>query len=296
MYQKLTIVGKTWYIKTYTKSPPIYVYRSKKKRKIDKTSLTFRRRFSVSRTRNTLRNILSATLGNINETPTLITFTTLHGAPIKQAYRWLTRFYQLVSYHQKSKPVYVCVPEFQSRGAIHFHCLVWGISQNVTDKERDRRTLQNLWRRGYVDCVKTDGSGALAWYLVKYFDGVFSDSRLSGEKAYVASRSVSRPIVYKGIDAFKWDFGHGPMEDLAVENNLTCIKERAYSTQWLGEAIYKTYIPINEIHAKSADPNNRLLTRNPDTRVQGETVDDGGQERYIENPYFQDQRDGHNEA
>lgn len=71
------------------------------------------------------------------------------------------------------------VPELSPRGRIHFHGLIFNVSQEWGDskkgkkyisygRERKDRLFQKLWRVGFVDVLKTDGSPRLATYISKY--------------------------------------------------------------------------------------------------------------------------------
>lgn len=77
------------------------------------------------------------------------------------------------------------VPELSPRGRIHFHGLLFGVSQEWGDKyyrkskrskrvcvfygrERTERLFKKLWQVGFVDVEQTDGSDRLAGYLSKY--------------------------------------------------------------------------------------------------------------------------------
>ncbi len=71
------------------------------------------------------------------------------------------------------------VPELSRKGRIHFHGLLFNLPLHLGDTrkgrriveygtERESRTIASLWGEGFVDVRKTDGSGALAFYLTKY--------------------------------------------------------------------------------------------------------------------------------
>jgi len=141
---------------------------------------------------------------------------------------------------------YICVPEFQRRGAVHFHALIWGISEAEVIAERSTRVVAALWGQGYIDLVMTDGSQKLATYLSKYMAKNFMDSRLFGRKLYIASRNIQRPIIDKM--AVLGQYFHGGLEGVPDLSTGEVLRESEYQTQWLGRANYKRYL-INPIHA-----------------------------------------------
>lgn len=80
---------------------------------------------------------------------------------------------------------FLFVPELSPHGRIHFHGLLFGVSQDWGDKyfrkskrskrvcifygrERSERLFAKLWQVGFVDVEQTDGSDRLAGYLSKY--------------------------------------------------------------------------------------------------------------------------------
>jgi len=132
----------------------------------------------------------------------------------------------------------ICVAEFQQRGAVHFHSLLWGIPPGVFATERSNRTIARMWGRGFCDIVKTDGSEKLSSYLSKYFVKSFSDPRLFGRKAYIATRNVLKPRVFK--DTLLAPFFYGQIEGADLSTALL-LRSSEYETQWLGRAIYKRY-------------------------------------------------------
>lgn len=134
---------------------------------------------------------------------------------------------------------YIAVPEYQKRGAVHFHILVWGCSDEIIKNERQTRTIQNLWALGYVDIVPTDGSPKLAGYLGKYM----SKSLLSGDigfsKAYTSSRNVLRPVSFSSAQTLEIP------DDFWSGDNVV-LTERTYEVPWLGECTYQLLVKRNK--------------------------------------------------
>jgi len=138
---------------------------------------------------------------------------------------------------------YIVVCEFQQRGAIHFHALVWGIPPGVVKQERRTRLVAGLWAKGFVDLRKTDGSVRLAGYLAKYMKKMFLDQRLAGKKAYIASRNITRPVIVK--DAIIGAYFTGLVEpDLST---AVLQESREYDTVWLGRCNYQKYLTLDSV-------------------------------------------------
>jgi len=210
MYVKVIKSGDTYEIYKYEREPsPI-------KRGTRKKSLTngYRRAarrtpLNAERTRKTFIRIVRSNLSR-DERPTLITLTMRDIVSIDVAYSCLTAFHNNLRAKFGKGFRYVAVPEFQKRGAVHFHILYWGLPVEVIEHERTNRTIQNIWALGYVDCLLTDGSQKLAGYLAKYMSKSMQDDRIAGQKAYACSRNVLRPMSFSGSELFKvpddfWD-------------------------------------------------------------------------------------------
>jgi len=134
---------------------------------------------------------------------------------------------------------FISVVEFQKRGAIHFHALLWGLPSGAVGRERHTRLVASLWEAGFVDLVETDGSVKLALYLAKYFRKGLMDPRLFGKKLYTTSRNITKPKIDK--DAL--------LSDYPEISTATVLQKKEYSTQWLGMVDYKQY-EINSYDSK----------------------------------------------
>jgi len=203
--------------------------------------------------------------------PALITLTMRAIVSIEEASPYLTVFFQTLRKNHGTGFRYIAVPEFQKRGAVHYHCLVWGLPDDIIFNEtpyvawckktyrqhslvrryvewcfeksfdpresRGTRYLQACWARGFVDCVPTDGSPKLAGYLAKYMSKAMQDERLGGKRAYYPSRNVLRPMLANTaqfLDHSKLIWG--------VDNEL--ITSREFDTVWLGRCLYRMYKPV----------------------------------------------------
>lgn len=132
---------------------------------------------------------------------------------------------------------YVCVPEFQKRGSIHYHLLLFNFPEDLVLSERNTRFLAKMWGNGFVDIVSTDNSPKLAFYLAKYMSKNLSDDRLNGKKAYFCSRNVLRPCDIK--TDLQLDY---LQKEWSVDiNTLTPVYSKKYNTMWLGQCDYNVY-------------------------------------------------------
>lgn len=201
-------------------------------RKMRRKIVRDRRFDNVCRQRATFRRLVRSNLTRA-ETPALLTLTMLDIVPITQGYKSFSDFISRLRKSYGETFRYIAVPEFQKRGAVHFHVLMWGLPYETIYFERQERTLQHIWARGFLDCTTTDGNGRLITYLCKYMQKAVFDERLAGQKGYVCSRNIVRPVLLKT----KTQLGEYLRINNYVDNEVTYSKE--YDTKWLGSMSYK---------------------------------------------------------
>ena len=102
----------------------------------------------------------------------------------------------------------VFVPELSPKNRIHFHGLVFGLSQSLGNtrvrgrivswgEEYYTREFAALWSEGYLDITKTDGSPKLAHYLGKYVTKAVDESLFFGMRLLRFSRNFPHEIVVR---------------------------------------------------------------------------------------------------
>jgi len=218
-----------------------------------------RRADNIRRTVQYFRRLVRANCGG-SESPALITFTMLQVIPLATSWRLFSQFFDSFKSVSGRQVRYIAVPEFQERGAVHFHVLVWDLEDHwilhegstgtkrtrarfaswlakkgygISEIRNDRR-IQGYWRHGYVDCVPTDGAPALAYYLSKYLTQTMRDPRIGGERAFSYSRNALRPV-FTACSSFR-------DEELA---QMGAAGEpdyrREFDTEWLGRGSYEQF-------------------------------------------------------
>lgn len=121
---------------------------------------------------------------------------------------------------------YVCVPEYQERGVLHFHMLVGGVTMDdlgcvpaINQKKGSRhygkplikngKQIYNItkWTKGYSTLSVLGNKDAAKHYITKYITKQFADSRFFGKKRYYVSRNIKKPKVIKYIKPVStaWD-------------------------------------------------------------------------------------------
>lgn len=196
-----------------------------------------KRKDNAVRAQLAFRRLVMANLSG-PEHPLLVTCTYRDNqTDIRVGYRDFGAFIQALRYRFGPQFRYIAVPEFQARGAVHFHALVWGLPSHIFDTERDTRLLAGLWKQGFLYLKQTDGNERLSGYLSKYMAKSFVDHRLMNQKAYVCSRNLKRPVIHGGLSNFAMSV---MLEDAEVNPDLP-ESEKIYDTHWLGTARHRIY-------------------------------------------------------
>jgi len=189
---------------------------------------------SIRRATKSFRRIVRSNLvGPVP--PTLFTLTMYQKLSYRTSSRIFTKFIARLRRIRGSSFRYIAVPEFQSRGAVHWHLLMWGFYEEAKS-ERTTRYFSRLWQRGFVDCLTTDGHPKLSGYLAKYMSKTMSDIRLGGQRAYYTSHNVLRPMYTASGNL---SIQEVYKEELIPVDNLLTTYE--FNTQWLGRCNYQSF-------------------------------------------------------
>jgi len=268
MYTKIVRSGTLIEVYTYEKDPIPHNIRKSKKRL---HSNRRRRSTNANAARARFFRLVRSNLSD-SQVPAFLTLTMSEITTLAEGWRAFTLFSQRLRNKYHSARL-IAVPEFQKRGAVHFHCLVWGevgeacvySNQFYYDKTGKKKRkhicpedyfcefrsyrIAKLWGQGFVNYFATDGSPKLATYLAKYMQKSMRDDRLAGSKSYSASRGVMRSVSLKSPTSRYYIekeiagariTAEGEVIE-GVDNPLLPEVEKSYMTKWLGRCDYKQY-------------------------------------------------------
>jgi len=114
---------------------------------------------------------------------------------IEKANYEFTKFIQRFNYEitgQKGGYLkYVAVIEFQKRGAIHYHVMIFNLPfiKNIYDK------LKIIWPAGFFNISPIDKVRDVGFYLAKYMHKELHDPRLKKHKCYFTSKDLKQPKI-----------------------------------------------------------------------------------------------------
>jgi len=120
---------------------------------------------------------------------------------------------------------YLAVPEFQKRGAIHYHILC-NLPFTPVNK------LTKLWGHGFVFLRKVDHVDNLGAYICKYLSKDLLDSRYFSKKKFFYSFNLNRPVILvKKEDILAFTHGH-------TFGGYQVLFQKEFDTKWLGMITY----------------------------------------------------------
>lgn len=191
-------------------------------------------KFSLSRTRTNIRRI-------INSNDHLKTFLTLtfseNITELKEANYLFNQFIKRMKYKFKDFE-YLAVPEFQKRGAVHYHLLCnLGITEFKTKSELfafEKEFGKTCWKNGFVKFKAVKDIDNMGAYFCKYLGKDMFDKRAFGKKKFFRSQSLAKP--FELIGCFAWRLFQ------QLKQALKLVFEKNFSSEWAGEVEYKAYL------------------------------------------------------
>ena len=145
---------------------------------------------------------------------------------MKWANREFSKFIQRLSYNLAYKIKYLTVIEFQKRGAVHYHAVIFNMPYMPV------REVQRIWGHGFVKLNKIDNIDNVGAYVCKYMTKT-DDDRLVGQKMYFKSTGLLQPEVvtdFKTVQMWKGIFdGRKPAF------------ETEFDAPYIGKIEYKQY-------------------------------------------------------
>jgi len=198
--EKIIVCGD--YIERYEYKQPVY-WGFQNKAQSNRGSATGLERtdLSINRARQKLYKIIMSNLNDKQKNKNLFLTLTFKKniKDIKSANRDFSKFIMRLNFHVRFRTKYLAVPEFQKRGAIHYHVVFFNLPF-ITIKEMNR-----LWGKGSFKIENVRKINSLGSYVSKYLTKNTFDERLFQQKAFFTSRNLLRPVLWRDeshIDTF----------------------------------------------------------------------------------------------
>lgn len=186
---------------------------------------------SLKRTKKRLKRM-------VNSNKDLNKFLTLTFADnvtdLKIANNEFKKFIKRLNY-KYPKFKYVAVPEFQERGAVHYHLLC--NIRYLTVSELDE--LRQMWGNGWIDLRRIDKVENVGNYMAKclsYLGKANQDNRLFGRKKFFYSINLLTPVIYD-----RWSDIKEFYEFWKIWIVKKLLWKTEFDTKWLGSVSYEIY-------------------------------------------------------
>jgi len=175
---------------------PLYIHKDDKRTIYTKEAREQRRDDSLSRTRSKLYRYIHSNIRQHGPyPPVFLTLTYKENiADLKQTNRHYKLFIKRLSYKAGHNLRYICIPEFQERGAVHYHAMFFNLPK-FTPLE-----LTATWSHGHIRVEMARNIKNLAAYMAKYISKEITDARLKGHRILLTSRGLLKPVTYDNED------------------------------------------------------------------------------------------------
>jgi hypothetical protein len=161
-----------------------------------------------------------------NYAPVMLTLTTKENiSDLSETNPHLELFFKRINYellgHKGSVLKTLSIPEWQQRGAVHYHTAVFNMP--FVAKKR----LDALWGLGHTWITRSDRVRGIGRYMTKYMTKGFNDPRFVGHNRYLPSQGLIQPTVIRDEQEAK-----------AIESSLPqsrLLSRKTFKTEWQGE-------------------------------------------------------------
>ena len=157
---------------------------------------------SLKRAKANLRRLINSNVGQYGKefTAKFLTLTFKENVKnIKQANYEFEKFLKRLNYYcfgtKKANLKYTCVVEFQKRGAIHYHIIIYNMPYLKANE------ISNVWGNGFIKINKINDIDNVGAYVGEYLGQAkkgqgknIEDDRLRGQKTYFSSRGLFKPV------------------------------------------------------------------------------------------------------
>jgi hypothetical protein len=138
----------------------------------------------LSRAQKRVRRLINANRGHDTKFITLTFAENLQD--LDKANLHFNRFIKRLRY-RFGKFGWLVVPEFQKRGAVHYHMVTFGLGYVPNS------VLRNIWGHGFVRINRCDDVTNLGAYVCKYMTKHSGVDKLQGRKSWWCSRGLKEP-------------------------------------------------------------------------------------------------------
>ena len=195
----------------------------------------------LQRAKRDLRRLINSNHGQYGDQFTSKFLTLTFGdmvTDVKEANYEFKKFIKRLNYlifnTKKANLKYNAVIEFQKRGAIHYHVIIYNMPWTK------HRVIEETWGNGWIFINKIDDIDNVGAYVAEYLGGKdkgqgkeIDDHRLQGKKSYFSSRGLYKPIEITEKKVVEAVAAALPPENLTYSAD--------FENEHLGNITYKQY-------------------------------------------------------
>jgi len=180
-----------------------------------------RSKSSLHRTKTEIRRLINSNI-HLNKFITLTFAKNI--TDLKEANYIFNQFIKRMNYEFKDFE-YLAVPEFQKRGAVHYHMLC-----NLPFMRSKK--LEKKWGQGFIRINKIDDVNNVGAYVSKYLNKETNEINFR-KKKYFRSQGLKKPVELFESQAEKF------IDKFLVSTDS--MFHRTFMSEWLGEINYNAY-------------------------------------------------------
>jgi hypothetical protein len=208
------------------------------------------RAYSVRKAYAQIRDLIYANYGYHNELAKFFTLTFKGDAGLPEANKKFHLFIKRVNFYLKTingrKLQYIAVPEFQNRGATHYHVIVFNFPF-IDGRDIFHKTINKFWPYGFVEATKirvSNGLEPVVLYMTKYIRTQKLDPRFDNKKRFFHSEGLFQPQIIKNSSPENEVLIH------MVKNSLArfCKGTKIADNKFLGKIETAEYIMDEDAH------------------------------------------------
>lgn len=193
------------------------------------TDTSENRKTVLSRAKKNLRRTINSNINAWGGIPKFLTLTFAENiTDVRMANYEFNKFVKRLNYKINVRLKYSVVVEFQKRGAIHYHVILYNLPYTPS------HVIKDCWGNGFIKINKIQHVDNVGAYVTKYMTKDNDDPRLRGEKSYFSSRGLHKPEEVK-------DLGQKEIQSLRQALDTFKTYNNQFENDYTGLITYEQY-------------------------------------------------------
>jgi len=196
---------------------------------------------NIERARRKIKRLINSNVFVYGFHPIFVTYTFAENITnVRQANAFFKKHHDNLRRRIVGRSVrYLAVPEFQKRGAVHYHAVYFDLPFISGIKD----IFASSWGQGYVQIKAVKHVKNIGAYVSKYFSKNWFERKDKGAKCYFSTDGLFQPETLHGIKALDFMEGAGIM---------TLEHEQTFFSDKYGQIHYQQ-LKLSQIYANSSN-------------------------------------------